>query len=140
MYLYSYTGNNVTAPASIAKGQGWLPGDERFQLAYELVKGGSPWREACVTAGVEYTVAQLRYRYRGLPSPRRVNAAPVGGRDAASRRVYKRAVAGEVAATVAQEEGVSYQYMIRWCKRQGWPAPQAARKLGAEIAAFIGQA
>jgi hypothetical protein len=131
----------MTAPETIeSKAQGWLPGEERFQLAYELVKAGSTWREACTTAGVEYSIAQLRYRYRGLPSPRRVNVAPVGGRDAASRRVYERAVAGEVAATVAREEGVSYQYMIRWVRRQGWPAPQATRKLGAEIAAFIGQA
>lgn len=103
------------------------------------MKAGSTWRDACATAGVEYTIAQLRYRYRGLLSPRRVNIAPVGGRAAASRRVYERAVAGEVAATVAKEEGVSYQYMIRWCRRQGWPAPQAFRKLGAENAAFIGQ-
>ena len=128
----------MTAPASIATARGWLPGDERFQLAYELVKAGSPWREACATAGVEYTVAQLRYRYRGLPSPRRVNVAPVGGRDAASRRVYERAVAGEVAATVAREEGVSYQYMIRWVRRQGWPAPQATRKLQALMAELAG--
>lgn len=130
----------MTAPETIdSKAQGWLPGEERFKLAYELVKAGSTWREACTTAGVDYTIAQLRYRYRGLPSPRRVNVAPFGGRDAASRRVYERAVAGEVAATVAREEGVSYQYMIRWCRRNGWPAPQATRKLGAEIAEFMSQ-
>lgn len=121
------------------KAQGWQHGDESYQRAYELVKSGKTWLEACTAAGVVYTTAQMKYRFRGLPSPRRVISQPVGGRDAAARRAYDRSVAGEVAATVAAEEGISYQFLRRWCVRQGWPAPHASRKLGAEIAAFIGQ-
>ena len=58
---------------------GWLPGDELHREAYELVRAGVVWREACRCVGVDYTAAQHRYRLRGLPSPVRTFPPPAFG-------------------------------------------------------------
>lgn len=117
----------------------WKPGDEKHRLVYERVLAGGSWKSACEHVGVSFTAAQLRYRQRGFPSPRRTNIEPVGGRDAAAERAYARALAGEVAAVVSRSEGIGYQYLRRWCARTGKPAPYTSlRNVRAEIKAMFG--
>lgn len=102
---------------------GWKAGDEFCRAAYERVCAGETWQEACKATGAIYSTAQMRYRARGLPSPRRANTAPLGGREAAAERSYTRALNGEVARDVAKAEGISYQYLRRYCARLNKLAP-----------------
>jgi transposase-like protein len=120
---------------------GWKPGDEKCRAVYELVAAGTSWSDACRSIGVSYTTAQMKYRVRGLPSPRRTNVEPAGGRDAAAERAYARSLGGEVAAAVSKAEGISYQYLRRWCARNGKTAPNTSlRQVKAEIRSMFGPA
>lgn len=117
----------------------WMTGDDLYKETYELVASGLSWREACAKSGAGYAAAQMRYRLRGFKSPRRVNLAPAGGRAAAAERAYLQTLTGGVARDVAKQEGISYQYMRRFCKKTGRALPRdAARQVQAQIDAIAG--
>ena len=131
----------MTAQTTESQPAAWKPGDEKHRIVYERVLAGDSWKSACENVGVSFAAAQFMYRKRGFPSPRRTNIEPVGGRDAAAERAYSRALAGEVAAVVSRAEGIGYQYLRRWCAKNGRVAPRTSlRTVEAEIKAMFGTA
>ena len=99
--------------------RGWQPQDERCRAVYELVQSGVAWKNAAETIGVDQAVAQKRYRLRGICSPRRSNATPDGGVDAAAKRVYDKVLNGASARSAAEGEGISYEsYRVRLARNQ----------------------
>ena len=117
---------------------GWLPGDELHREAYELVRAGVVWREACRRVGVDYTAAQHRYRLRGLPSPIRTFPMPAfGTREKTAAVVYSLVLHGQPVSIAAPRNGISRQYFWSWCKRSRLPNPtRSLRSAKASIAAF----
>lgn len=129
---------DLTALEAEAQGTGWLPGDELHREAYELVKGGLVWRDACKRVGVDYSKAQHRYRLRGLPSPVRTFPTPAfGSREETAAVVYSLVLHGRPVSIAARTHGISRQYFWNWCKRSRLPNPSSAlRSARAGIAAF----
>ena len=129
---------DLAALEAEAKSTGWLPGDEPHKKAYDLVKAGMVWREACRHVGVDYSIAQHRYRLRGLPSPVRTFPIPsFGSREETAAVVYSLVLHGQPVSTAARSHGISRQYFWGWCKRSRLPNPSIAlRSAKASIASF----
>lgn len=118
--------------------KGWQPQDEKCRAVYELVQAGTPWKDAAAKVGVEYSVAQRRYRKRGLSSPRRVRVLPPGGIAAAAQRIYDKVLLGAAARSAAFEEGISYESYRVWLATNQNPSPSAMLKdAKAGIASFF---
>lgn len=134
---------DLNALEAEAKAYGWLPGDDLYRQAYELVKaGGTVWRDACKRVGVDYATAQHRYRLRGLPSPVRTFPTPsFGTREETAAAVYSLVLHGHPVSAAAPRHGISRQYLWSWCKRNKLPNPTGAlRNAKASIAAFAAKA
>lgn len=97
--------------------QGWQPQDKKCRAVYELVQSGVAWKKAAETIDIDLAVAQKRYRLRGICSPKRSNATPDGGVDAAAKRIYDKVLNGASARSAAAAEGISYESYRVWLAR-----------------------
>lgn len=133
---------DLSALEAEAQVMGWLPGDELHKQAYDLVRSGVVWREACKRVGVDYSTAQHRYRLRGMPSPVRTFPTPsFGTREETAAAVYSMVLHGHPVSAAAPRHGISRQYLWNWCKRNRLPNPtQALRNAKASIANFTAKA